>query len=354
MTVAVIVPTYQMRRSLEDLLKSFLKQTQKNFKIIIVDNNPEIEANQYVQNILKEFHDLDISYLSSGENLGAGGGRNFGALSSEVKNCEIFAFIDDDCEAHSEWIQVIERRFTSFVEDQVIFGRVTSDVLPRPPFIHGFDMQGGVFGSGNCAIRKDFFMRMGGFDTYLNNWAEDFEIGERCKSFNTKPVYLEEMLVNHPPKLINYEFSKYILNINFYKKFIYIIKIRNYDYKSSFRRDLFKRALIRLFVFFPLFALSYIHPFLIFSPFFFNFLLLGRKLPGLMKDIKSYPFEDKLSISGLMKYLLFGWVIDIFNGGLLMVYSSPLIEKVLIDQVERELREKGISLGQHPNFLKPS
>lgn len=351
MTIAVVVPTFQKRKSLRGLLRSLRNQIFQDFKVIIVDNNEDVEAQNFVDQIISDHNELSIFHVKAFKNLGAGGGRNFGVTSKEAEDCEILAFIDDDCEADEQWLKTIQNHFDMNDSSKIIYGRVTSDILPNPPFIHGFDMKGGVFGSGNCAMKRDFFIKMGGFDTYLNNWAEDFEIGERCKRFETEPIYLKDMLVNHPPKIINYGIKRHILNIEFYKKYIYITKVRKYDYKSPFKRDYLKRSASRLFLFGPFFGLAFFHPLLIVTPFLLSFVFHARKLPSLVRSLNAYPFDEKIKISCLLTYYYFSWLIDILNGGLILIYDSPMLEKMLIEQIEAELRASGVKVDGNTSFL---
>lgn len=334
---AVIVPTYQKRSSLRELFVSLKKQTFKNFSVIIVNNNSDGDSIEFLESIIGEFPELNIYLLNPGKNLGAGGGRNYGGLSKHAQNCQYYAFIDDDCEALPEWLGVANNFFNGNPEAKVIYGTVVSDLKPYPPFIHGFDMQGGVFGSGNCVIEKEFFLKIKGFDTYLNNWAEDFEFGERCKVHNETPCYVKDLIVNHPPKLVNYSIFSHILKPSFYKKYLYLVRIKNYEYKSSFRRDHFKRGLARAFLFLPLFYLIKFNFLFVMAPFLFHALIFSRKLPQIFKQLKSYPFENDLNFLGLFNYLHFHWLADVVNLVLLIFYRVPFVEDYLVSKIEKEI-----------------
>ncbi len=356
MKISVIVPTFERRKSLEALLNSLSVQTYKNFNVIIVNNNPGGSGNDFIQGIVSKFHDLHCAIVTSGKNLGAGGGRNFGAMCSETENSEILAFIDDDCLATPNWLEVIGSCFSQKdgqKGDKIIYGKVTSDLPPMRPIIHGFDMKGGVFGSGNCAILKDFFFQLGGFDTYLNNWAEDFEIGERCRKFEVTPTYIDKLIVNHPPKIIPYTFHAHILKKSFYKKFLYIIKIRNYEYKSRMQYDYFVNGLKKgLIVILAITLAMIFHPVFLILPFLINGIFQFPKMMKIYTKAKNYPWpEGKISIPNLIKYMLFSWIIDIANFFIITFLLIPFNQLRIVNSIYVELRSADILNGA--SFFSP-
>lgn len=92
--ISVIIPTYKRNEKLLRALSSVLKQTYKNFEIIIV--NDDIEDND-LQLDLKKIKDSRIVLYNNERGKGANGARNTGVLKSKGK---YIAFLDDD----DEWL----------------------------------------------------------------------------------------------------------------------------------------------------------------------------------------------------------------------------------------------------------
>lgn len=72
--VSIIMPYYKKKIIVQDSIASILQQTYKNFEIILVNDQPELEA----QNYLKEISKIDsrIRIIENKKNLGAGDSRN--------------------------------------------------------------------------------------------------------------------------------------------------------------------------------------------------------------------------------------------------------------------------------------
>lgn len=82
--LSTIILTYNREKELRETIESILKQSYKDFEIIIIDNNPEKKLTlKYPK--LKYFHQKD--------NLGVPAGRNAGA---EKASGDILVFLDDD------------------------------------------------------------------------------------------------------------------------------------------------------------------------------------------------------------------------------------------------------------------
>ncbi|MEW8962215.1 glycosyltransferase family 2 protein [Paraclostridium dentum] len=91
--VSIIIPTYNRAGTLKRCIESLLKQTYRDYEIIIVDDN----SNDDTEYIVKGFEDYRIRYVRHNKNLGANAARNTGI---DIAKGEYIAFQDSDDEWH--------------------------------------------------------------------------------------------------------------------------------------------------------------------------------------------------------------------------------------------------------------
>lgn len=89
--VSVIVPTYKRKDTLRSSLDSLLSQSYSPVEIIVVDDNADIEWNNYVQDIIKEYP--SVVYICNSKNLGSAESRNVGVRAAKG---DYITFLDDD------------------------------------------------------------------------------------------------------------------------------------------------------------------------------------------------------------------------------------------------------------------
>ena len=89
--VSVIIPYFKKIRYINKAINSILKQTYKNFEVIIVYDDESLEDLKIVNNIKKK--DKRIKVIVNKKNLGAGYSRNIGIKKSKG---DIIAFLDAD------------------------------------------------------------------------------------------------------------------------------------------------------------------------------------------------------------------------------------------------------------------
>ena len=181
MSISVIIPALNEEESIERCLKSLRKQKfEGKYEILLVDGHSRdrtVEnAKAYVDRVLKK------------KAHGPGAARNEGASNAKY---DVLAFIDADCEAEKDWLERIQ---LSFVEDERLVGiggvlrpmeggwfdhavfKVNSDWWVRLSTIFGIYQ---LYGN-NCAYRKEWFRKLGGFDTKIS-FFEDTELSMRAK-----------------------------------------------------------------------------------------------------------------------------------------------------------------------------
>ena len=89
--VSVIIPYFKKIRYINKAINSILKQTYKNFEVIIVYDDESLEDLKIVNNIKKK--DKRIKVIVNKKNLGAGYSRNKGI---KISKGNIIAFLDAD------------------------------------------------------------------------------------------------------------------------------------------------------------------------------------------------------------------------------------------------------------------
>ena len=89
--VSVIIPYFKKKEYIEKTLESILNQTFKDFEIIIIYDDDDLQEYNFLVNICNGIEKIKI--IKNSKNLGAGVSRNIGIKNSSGK---FFAFIDAD------------------------------------------------------------------------------------------------------------------------------------------------------------------------------------------------------------------------------------------------------------------
>ena len=156
--ISVITPSYNRASELEHLLKSLSAQSIDHnvFELIISDDGSTDGTKEYIKSIQNEFQ-FSLSCVSQ-KNLGPGSARNNGVKNSKG---ELIVFIDSDCEAASNWLEVIFNAYKN--NDFDAFGgpdEAKDNFLPIQIAINfsmtSFLTTGGIRGHNKNMISKFF------------------------------------------------------------------------------------------------------------------------------------------------------------------------------------------------------
>lgn len=202
--ISVITLTFNRPDTLHRCLDSLSKQTLDpgRFELVLVDVSDEP-----VTSIVSEFDErLNISHLKA-ENLGVAGNRNVGAASATAP---LLAFIDDDCIAHSDWLEklllasrahpgaLIGGAVANMNPDNAVScaGQVITDAVDRrfnPP-----GEQATFFPGLNFLAPRERFLEIGGNDaTFGRLAAEDREFADRWLASGFEMSKQSEAVVVH-------------------------------------------------------------------------------------------------------------------------------------------------------------
>lgn len=213
MKVAVVVPNWNGKESLEACLDSLRRQSEKN-QIILVDNGSSDGSAEFVQENYPE-----IVLVRHSKNLGFTGGVNAGIKKAMELDAECVALINNDAVADMDWL----KHLVSFLDGHEDAGIATSKIcddkkthldstgdiyttwgLPYPrgrgeEFSDKYDKGTWVFGaSGGASLyRIKMLEEIGLFDDDFFAYYEDIDISFRAQLAGWKVGYVPEALAYH-------------------------------------------------------------------------------------------------------------------------------------------------------------
>lgn len=225
---SVVMATYNRKELMVKQLIAFENQTMEKdrFEVIIVNDG----STDGTMELLNQWPDTDLNLnIIHCQNGGPAKARNAGVFQALGK---IIAFTDDDCIVDNNWLMEIYRTFHSNNEIQVVEGLTYTDKKARTPLTHQIEnlTWNPVIPTCNAAYKKEFFVRLGGFDTdfpYPHN--EDTDLAWRVLE-ETDVHFCANVRVYHPPvpvrfgkqlgrmKMLKSEFLLFKKNRKAYKK----------------------------------------------------------------------------------------------------------------------------------------
>ena len=106
--ISIIIPTYNDSIYLKECIDSIIKQTIKNFEIIIVDDGSNEET-------IKSYNTSKINYIK--QNKGISCARNIGLKNAKGK---YITFVDSDDEISPKHLEILLNSFTDNVEISIV------------------------------------------------------------------------------------------------------------------------------------------------------------------------------------------------------------------------------------------
>ncbi|GAB5373589.1 MAG: hypothetical protein AcusKO_00510 [Acuticoccus sp.] len=198
--ISVIIPHLNQPAGLTRCLESLAAQVDPGlFEVIVVDNGSDVPP----QDICAAFPGV---WLKLEPEAGPGPARNRGIA---FASGEILAFIDADCVARPDWIAEIRRAFAD--EARLILGgdvRIEARSGGRCEIeayesVFAYRMEHyiarqGFTGTGNLAVRRHVFRRVGPFCNI--DQAEDRDWGRRASALGLPIDFVPTMVVYHPAR----------------------------------------------------------------------------------------------------------------------------------------------------------
>ena len=206
MNFSVIVSAYNAEATLPALLNSLSNQNYKDFETIVIDDSSKDGTSQIAR-------DYPCKVLTISKNRGPAYCRNVGAYHAQG---DILAFTDSDCRVDNNWLANIHKSFSQN-DIEAIMGRLA--LMPSTFFgdsisALGFPAGGAIgfdkiwkvdqygftdsLSSCNCAIRKNIFDKIGGFDeSFPYPGGEDSLLAYNLRRLNYRIKYCPSVLAYH-------------------------------------------------------------------------------------------------------------------------------------------------------------
>ena len=237
MKYSIIVPVFNRPDEVDELLQSLVGQTLKDFEVVIVEDGSEKPCKDVCD---KYAGKIDLKYFMK-KNSGPGQSRNYGA---ERANGEYLIVLDSDV--------VLPEDYLKAVDDEL--RREPADAFGGPDCAHdsftetqkaisysmtSFFTTGGIRGgkkkldkfyprSFNMGIRRDVYMRLGGFSKM--RFGEDIDFSIRIFKAGCKCRLFPEAWVWHKRRTDMRKFFRQVYNsgiarVNLYKLYPESLKL---------------------------------------------------------------------------------------------------------------------------------
>ncbi len=216
----IIIPVFNNLEYTRSCLKSIYENTETNtFKIIVFDNGSKDGTNIYLENIRKEYNNLN--FIRNETNLGFAIANN---LSAKQADTEKIVFLNNDTLVTKDWLKLLVQELDNnptvkiagsklIYQDNTIqhAGIVISNYKYKDKNIiyhlynfldyNHFAVNKKRFFqaiTGACMITyQDFFFELGGFDECYLNGFEDIDFCLKAGQKKAKIVYIPESIVYH-------------------------------------------------------------------------------------------------------------------------------------------------------------
>lgn len=209
MKVSIVIPTYDRPKFLLRAINSVIAQTEKDWELLIVDDNginttAQIETERVISQLLV---DSRIRYLKHEKNKGGCAARNTGIKNSSG---ELLAFLDDDDEWGNNFLENFLKKIGEINQNNSsgfaiycnnineINGRATKPITHKITYyegdVHEHLLRGWCPSSTSLFIvAKQCFDSVGMFDENLNSF-QDYDMWLRI-SKEFKFYHIDEYLV---------------------------------------------------------------------------------------------------------------------------------------------------------------
>lgn len=228
---SLIIPVFNRPDEIDELLRSFTLQTDKDFEIIVVEDGSKTDSKNIVE---KYKENLALSYFYI-ENSGPGQARNFGAKQAQG---EYLIILDSDCIIPENYIASIKKELAAHPVDA--FGgpdKALDSFTPIQKSINyamtSFFTTGGIRGgkkkmdkfyprSFNMGIKKSVYEHLNGFSNM--RFGEDIDFSIRIYKEGYTVALFPSAYVYHKRRTDFRKFFKQVYNsgiarINLYKKY---------------------------------------------------------------------------------------------------------------------------------------
>lgn len=198
--LSVIVPVYNSSNELEKCLSALSKSSYKTFEVLVVDDG----STESIEPIVRKY---GYNYMRIKGPGGPARARNRGV---ERSSFEYVVFIDADVCVHENTLSLFAERFMSDDSLAAVIGSYDETPADRSylsqyknlfhHYVHQkSDGRINTFWSGCGAMRRDVFLKLGGFDEkrYNHPAIEDIELGTWVSAAGNKIVLDSRIKATH-------------------------------------------------------------------------------------------------------------------------------------------------------------
>lgn len=241
-TLSIIIPTINRVFELEELFNSLLKSSNKDFEILVIDQNLDNKLDELISVFKKEFKLRHFKILPKG----ASNARNFG-ISKAVGDA--FCFPDDDCKFFDNTIDIalltLEEQKCDVVfgkcvdelgNDSVIKWNLKSEFLTKKVHSNHF-VEATMFSKRKIMINYPYDEGLG-VGTF-HGAEEAYDLVLRLLNDRIKLYYNREIIFYHPNKVLNYSSQSEIKRV-----FSYRCGFAKLCFKHKFYFKYFKRLML--------------------------------------------------------------------------------------------------------------
>lgn len=185
--VSVVLLTKNRRELLRKCIYSLINQLYGNFEIIVLDEYSGDGTEAMVRQLSES--NKNIIFIQRNKK-GLGYGRNQGVLAAKG---EIIAFIDDDEEAHADWLKngiaAMERYQADIVRGAIYY--------PDGTLFRDLKTDNMQFPTANILYRKKVIESVGMFDERFDFGGEDVDLGMRAIQQGYRLILCKEAISIH-------------------------------------------------------------------------------------------------------------------------------------------------------------
>jgi glycosyltransferase involved in cell wall biosynthesis len=199
--ISIIIPVYNGQETIAECLRAVSGSDYHGYECIVVDDGSKDNTLDIVRNF-----PCKIIQVADGP-LGPANARNYGV---EQAKGDIILFLDADVIIKLDTLSRIVKEFEEHSDVAALFGSYDETpaslnfVSQYKNLVHHFVHQQGhenatSFWSGCGAIRREIFVKMGGFDAkqFPRPSIEDIELGYRLTEAGYRIVLLKNVQVTH-------------------------------------------------------------------------------------------------------------------------------------------------------------
>ena len=211
--ISIVIPAYNAERFIMPLLDSIFRNKIKEMEVIIVDDCSKDDTVSIAKN-------YPVKVIELQKNGGPAKARNIGV---EAAIGEIIFFLDSDVIVLDGTIKEVQDHFDRNPSAKCVIGVCDTEPLNKGfvpaymamfEYIHLIETPGNkvsVFAPRCGAVRKDFFMKIGGYkESYKGADVEDFELARR--------ISRSDSIILNPKILVRHQFANFQQALKIYFK----------------------------------------------------------------------------------------------------------------------------------------